>query len=223
MNFRTLSAALLVAGATFANAGITLVSGDGLLVTSPSDMKYKGNAYNDATPAPVRYWTERSSYILDADLVVSSKAPVSFPTNITTQTSDSSLKIIKGTAIKVYYLYFDPAQDNVETRFKFDEPILGLITNEVSNASNNHFMLSDYLIDPTVPAANKSTTHFAARGLEMPGDYVRYHSANEFSVKWNASNPGDQMRVIAAVPEPGTIAAVGFGIAALIRRRRRQS
>lgn len=217
---RTLFLAVLAASFGPAHALITPISGDYLAVPNPADQKYIQNAYNDPDPAPVRYWTERTNYTLSSDLVISRFAPVVFPTTINSHPNNNDSKILAGTAIRVHYFYFDPASDSVVARFKFDDPILAIITNERGNATNDHFMLSDYLINPLVPVANKPASHFGERGLEISGDHVIFHAANEISVDWTASSPGDQMRIITAVPEPGSVIAVGLGVAALLVRRR---
>lgn len=202
-------------------AGIHHVSGPAFHITNPNDMKYRADAYGSTN---VKFWTERENHPLANDLVVSMWPPVSFPTNVTSHFENNDNKIAAGTMIDSYYLYFDPrSSENAVARFRFDMPILGLISNERNNAANNHFMLSDYLIDPAVPAGNKSTSHFNARGLEIgSNEYVRWIAANEIEVHLRASSPGDQIRVITqAVPEPASMTALGLGLAALIRRRRK--
>lgn len=223
MNIRAMAMAFGFAGmAVAAHAGIALVSGDGLLITDPNNQGYKSNFYNDPDPAPVRYWTERTNYLLANDLVVSILPPVSFPTTFNSHSNDDSLKIGSGTRIKSYFLYFDPRNDSVVARFRFDEKIIGLITNERNNAANDHFMKSDYLINPLVPAANIPTAHFGNRGLEIAGDKVKFYADNDIEVDWSASSPGDQMRVITLVPEPGALVALAIGMAALVTRRQRR-
>lgn len=208
--------------ATSAQAGISNVSGPGNLITNTADMKYKADAYQDLT-AKVNYWTERENYTLTQDLVVSILAPGSFPTTFTTHAGNENNKIANGTQIASYYMYFDPKNAlGVNAKFKFDNNILGIVTNERTSAANDHFMLSDYLIDPGVAAGNKSAAHFTARGLEIgANEFIKFHSAKEIEIDWNASSPGDQIRVITAVPEPASMAALAIGAVAMLRRRRK--
>lgn len=195
------------------------VSGATNLVTNPANMKYKADAYG----VPVtQYWSERQNVTLANDLVVSMFAPAGFPTNVTNHFNDNDHKIAAGTTINSHYVYFDPASGSTVVRFKTDAPILGLITNERTTAANDHFMLSDYLIDPLVPAGNRSTTHFEARGLEIgSNEYVRWYANNDIEFHLSASSPADQIRVITAVPEPSTI-GLAFGAVTLLLRRRRR-
>lgn len=208
--------------ASSAQAGIGLVSGPGNLIVNTADMKYTADAYQDLTPT-VNYWTERESYTLSQDLVISIVPPGSFPTTVTTHAGNENNKIANGTKIASYYIYFDPKNaTDVSARFKFDNDILGVITNERTSAANDHFMLSDYLIDPGVPGANIPAAHFTARGLEIgTNESITFHSAKEIEIDWRASSPGDQIRVITAVPEPASMAALALGAAAMLRRRRK--
>lgn len=211
-----------VMAANSAQAGIGLVSGPGNLITNTADMKYTADAYQDTT-AKVHYWTEQESYTLTQDLVVSILTPGSFPTTFTTHAGDESLSIASGTKIASYYMYFDPKNTtDVAARFKFDNDILGIITNERTSSANDHFMLSDYLIDAGVPGANIPGAHFNARGLEIgTSESITFHNAKEIEIDWRASSPGDQIRVITAVPEPASMAALAIGAVAMLRRRRK--
>ncbi|MBX7132520.1 MAG: PEP-CTERM sorting domain-containing protein [Fimbriimonadaceae bacterium] len=216
---RTLAGAALFAAVFQAHAGITALGGPTTLITAPASMKYTANAYNTAT---VNYWVERENHLLANDLVISMLPPVSFPTNVTSHFNNNDNKIVAGTAIDSYYLYFDPSSGDAVARFQTDRTILGLITNERNNAANDHFMLSDYLINPLVPSGNIPASHFEARGMEIgANEYVRWLAPNQIEVHLSATNPGDQIRIItAAVPEPATLAALGLGALSLLRRRR---
>ena len=59
-------------------------------------------------------------------------------------------------------------------------------------------------------------------GLES-GDTVSF-GGQTVNLSWNASDPGDYIRVMTAVPEPATYAQLAGGLAlmgAIARRRRR--
>ncbi len=72
---------------------------------------------------------------------------------------------------------------------------------------------------------------FTARGLES-GDVADFNGPN-VDIAWTASSPGDWTRLITAyspggdngssVPEPGTLALLGLGLAGLGLQRRRRS
>ena len=216
----------VAAASSMAAGGISYVSGNkpGVPVTDPLSMRYVANGYNDANnQVSVRYWSERQNVTLATPLVVSVLAPVSFPTVVTSHAENSLLTIAAGTAVNSHNIYFDPLNSaSVEAVFRFDSPILGLITNERNNAANDHFMLSDHLILPSVPAANIPAAYFGARGLEMSSsERVTFVDANTVRINWTASNPGDQMRIITQVPAPGTLGCAGLALFAGTRRRRR--
>ena len=203
-----------------ARAAVSLISGPGTPVANPNNQRYYADPYNvDA----VFYWTERTSYTLPADLVVSILPPGSFPADSTSHSNDNSLTVPSGSTIDSYLLNYDPQSGSVVARFHFDDPIAGLITNSRDTAANDHFMLSDYLINPLVPPANIPTAHYDARGIEPDaGDYVHWFGPNDIELHIGASSPGDQVRVItmAQAPEPATVAVLALGLPAILFRRR---
>lgn len=211
-------AVALIASVAVSHAGVSLISGSGTAIGAPGNMKYFADAYGVDT---INYWTERENHSLANNLVVSILPPNSFPVNSTTHFNNNDNFVAAGTAIDSYYFYFDPVNGNAVGRFRFDRKILGIITNERTSAANDHFMLSDHLINPLVPNANKAPGHFEARGLEIgSNEFIRWFDDREVAFNLNAASPGDQIRVITeAVPEPTSIAVLGLGIVALLRRR----
>lgn len=200
------------------NAAIVSVSGQGLHMTNLANVGYKANFFNDSATV-IRGWNEVQNVALSRSILVDIDSMGTYQNPF----ASANATIAQGTMISSHTLYFDPAQSRsgVAT-FTFDAAIIGIITSEGSNLATDKFMQSDFLIPAGVPAANISTTHFNARGLEFGPEVVTWTAPNILTVDLAASNPGDQIRVITqAVPEPGTLAAVGLGALVFIRRRKR--
>lgn len=188
--------------------GINLVSGPGTLVLNPVSMFYTADAYGTNT---VFYWAERTNHLLTSDLVVSILPPLTFPGFSTAHSNDNSLTVATGTLVDSYYIHFDPVGGSTVATFSFDAPILGLITNDL--AVNDHFLFSDFLIDPLVPAGNIPFAHFDNRGIEpsINSDFIRWLNPFTIQVHLDASSPGDQIRILTSftpTPEPTAILAV---------------
>jgi hypothetical protein len=214
----SICAILITAGQSL--GAITFVSGGPVInLTIPNQMKYTGDAYNFNK---VFYWTERTSFDLTSDLVVSILPPSTFTTD-TTHVDNNTLLVPSGTTVDSYYAYWDPQSGGTITRFHFDDPIVGLITNSRDSLpADDHFMLSDFLIDPLVPSGNIPTTHFDARGMEpASGDFVRWFSPTDIEIHFGAGDPGDQIRILTSpVPEPACLLTLALGFAAMLPRRR---
>ena len=212
----------IVVAATAAQAGVMAISGPTNLITDPNQMKYKADAYQTNT---YNYWMEQQGHTLANNLVVSILPPGGYPVNSTTHSGNGSLTIAAGTMVDSHYFYYDPTgSTSAVARFKFDAPILGIISNETAGAASDHFLMSDFLMNPAVPVANQAVTHFTARGLEIGAndDFIRWIAADEIELHFTAASPGDQIRVLTAVPEPMTMTVLGLGGLLVARRRRRK-
>ena len=199
-------------------AGITPTGGPTSLVANPINQRYYADAYNVDLAL---YWTERTNQTLASDLVVSILPPGSFPTD-TVHVNDNSLLVPQGTLVDSYYLVWDPSGGSVVASFHFDDPIVGLITNSRdSNPIDDHFLLSDFLVDSSVPAINLPTGHYNARGIEPGnGDFIRWLGPNDIELHIGASIPGDHIRVITSrVPEPASLTLLALAFTAFRRRR----
>lgn len=132
--------------------------------------------------------------------------------------------IAEGTMVDSHHFFFDPKESmSAIATFTFDQKIIGIIYHNGNRDDSSNLFRSDWLIPGDVPASAIPTSYFGARGLEG-GSHNRAIWLDDYTLKFDlrASSPGDQVRVITqAVPEPGTIAAVGFGLAAFFRKRRK--
>jgi hypothetical protein len=139
-------------------------------------------------------------------------------------------KVAAGTQVDSHLLYFDPLNERSvqNVTFTFSGTILGVIveSDRFYNAAHgftDYFVSSDSLRNPLTPAANYPTSHFNNRGLEMgnPNDSLSVSISGDTVtvVEFDASNPGDQVRVLtASVPEPSTFVAFGVPLLLFLAR-----
>jgi hypothetical protein len=126
-----------------------------------------------------------------------------------------------GTTVASHYIFFDPgpSQSMVGT-VDFDSDVLAIIT------STGTLAASDFLANTGVNYLNPGL-----RGLEA-GDSVTISGLRQILFNTTASTPGDYVRVLTTfspgadnVPEPGSVALLGSGLAvltALFLRKRQQ-
>ena len=111
-----------------------------------------------------------------------------------------------GTGVSSHYVFFDPRGTlRAIGSVTFSHKILGILRTTGSiDATNGTFGL------PTVGYVS-----VAATGLEN-SDLITSitNGGKTLNYNWNASNPGDHIRVLTAVPEPATWAMMimGFGL-----------
>jgi hypothetical protein len=126
-----------------------------------------------------------------------------------------------GTTVASHYIFFDPgpSQHAIGT-VNFDSDVLAIIT------STTNLAASDFL-------ANTGVNYLSPglRGLEA-GDSVTISGARQILFDTTASSPGDYVRVltefspgagVGTVPEPGSFALLGGGLAVLATLGRRRS
>lgn len=206
---------------TRANAALISATGQGLIQAPNAAVGYKANFFNDNSPngIPVRAWDELQNVELQSDLLVDVNAMGTYQSSF----ASANGFIPRGTKVSSHNIYFDPKNSAWgNASFTFDGPILGIILLEGNNAGSNKFLQSDFLIPGSIPMANRSTTHFNARGIEFGPEVITWNTPNSLTLKLHASNPGDQIRVLTqAVPEPATMAFLMAGGLALVRKRRK--
>lgn len=206
-----------LAGAT-TNAAILGVTGFGVHETDLTQVGYTANYFDDpTTAAPIHFWNEKQDVTLTSALLVDIVAQGTYHSPF----SSANASIAAGTRVNSHYAYQDPVGSATTTAtVRFDAPILGIIILSGTNNASDKLMKSDHLIPagPTSIPAN----HFNARGLEMGPEIVTWLSPNEVTLKLASSNPGDQVRIVTAVPEPGTLLAAAIGIGGLLSRRMRR-
>lgn len=119
-----------------------------------------------------------------------------------------------GQAVNSWFVFWDPRSGSrVEGDISFDQNILFVHDDKAE-------------LIATAAFGKASVTYDYSRnlvGLEAGDKAGTSITGNTLSIKWNASNPGDHIRVMTAVPEPGTYAMFAAGLAALgfVARRRR--
>jgi hypothetical protein len=116
--------------------------------------------------------------------------------------------------LQSWLIFFDPAaSQGVIGTILFPSAIQSIAT----STADVTVTTATYQLTPTVSYASA-----AATGLEA-GDAATF-AGNVLSIDWQASDPGDHIRVITTtVPEPATYALIGAGMALLMgfaRRRR---
>jgi hypothetical protein len=117
-----------------------------------------------------------------------------------------------GQAVNSWFVFWDPKKASAASgSIGFDNKILFLQDSQAELQATAAFGKAGVSYD------------YSHRyvGLEALDAANTSFTGNTLSFKWNASNPGDHIRVMTAVPEPGTYAMFGAGLLALCFMARR--
>lgn len=111
-----------------------------------------------------------------------------------------------GQAVNSWFVFWDPRSSlQLKGTVTFDHNILYVHDSKAELQATSAFGKPGV----TYNYSNKLV------GLERADAYNTSWTGNTLKLKWTASNPGDHIRVMTAVPEPGTYAMFAAGLLAL--------
>jgi len=121
-----------------------------------------------------------------------------------------------GQAVSSWFVFWDPRSSlQLKGSIGFDNDILFVHHTQAELQATSAFDKAGVTYDYSR----------ALVGLESGDKSNTSWTGSTLTLKWNASNPGDHVRVMTAVPEPSSYAMFGAGLLALgyMARRRRAS
>lgn len=124
--------------------------------------------------------------------------------------------------LKSWFIFFDPVgSQTITATLTFDHAIVGVITDRIGLFQSQ----PTYSIDIDHDGVFDDYLNPQGVGLEADQDTVTWTpGSNTMTIRWTASNPGDHVRVLTAVPEPASWGLAGVALAALVgtqlRRRK---
>lgn len=204
MNKVTLLATLVVAGAT-AQAAVVSVSGFDVRIFNPGNVA-PGIVQSDF----VNVFNEQQGVTLTTAMGLNHTA-----TGLLNSPGSAVPGIIPfGVTVNSHFIHLDPAGGVTRTgSATFDGRIIGVIwDNPLFAASTPEVGLP----------GNVYGSATGAYGLEIsPNEWIGISPDRlTLNFNWNAGNPGDRLRVITVVPEPGTALALAAGLLVVLRRRK---
>lgn len=119
-----------------------------------------------------------------------------------------------GQTVDSWLLFFDPSgTGSVRGTVSFQQNVLQVFSTQAGLTNTAAFQRTGY-----------SYSYGTFTAPELSGGDSVSASGKTLTLNWNASDPGDYVRVMTAVPEPATYAQMAAGLLALggLARRRRQ-
>lgn len=201
---------LTVAAVCVGSATAQIVSVGGAVVEVSAPPSVTGDAYQHDTE--IRIFHERQE-VTGAAVTVN----VTTPGFVNSGGTLSAGVIAAGTLMSSYYLIWDPATGTrrASGSATFAQDILGIVV-LTGDLTASNWLGAPGTLYPTSGLV----------GLELGDDRLTLSSDRRtVSVDFNASTPGDRIRIITGpqpVPEPFTLGLAGLGLATALRRRKRR-
>lgn len=121
--------------------------------------------------------------------------------------------VYDGHAVNSWFLIWEPVRARVTGSVTFDAPILYMLDDQSELIATAGFGKPGVTYDYSNPSI----------GLDIYDKAATSFTGSTLTLAWNASDPGDHVRILTAVPEPQTYALMiaGLGMVGWFARRRR--
>ena len=183
-------------------------------LSSPPTSVVEGNLESNDTI----FWFFERQTVLQDELFVDIDSAGTYPV----PNSPGNFTISKDTPVRSYFIHFDPVGTpseivNIGGSFTFPYPILGIIVSDARLSATDGILGAPSTTYPT---------NSAFRGLEFGTgsavDILYFNGDRDITeISFTSLTGVDQVRVITAVPVPGTVLLLGCGIIGLVGFRRK--
>jgi hypothetical protein len=131
---------------------------------------------------------------------------------------DNTLFVVKEQRVgneQSWIVFADPSSTvNLSATLFFGAPILNVITTSAALAASHATWGVD--VDGDNRLNDYSSSAGGSMGLEATQDTLSWSvGQGSLTLNWRVANSGDAMRVVTAVPEPGTYALLALGLVAI--------